>query len=253
MFKIILVIILTLSAVSSPKLMSKTLLDTGGVNTILKKSVPKTPLQIMQESAKSSANSESELPKSDFNFLPEQDSAFYRALRLQLPINVIVRNNLRFSDDVWYLEKRISEGTPWQVAVQNIRNIPPEFYNPSPVEMVQRQTMIENSFEVPFVATYKRYGLKISTEAIASMLGLTEDVSPKITYSIDFTAQIEVVVYSIRSVVVATLFNGLQSPGNYTLTWNGRNSEGKLMPPGDYIAEVRIGNERYIRKRIVIK
>jgi hypothetical protein len=228
-------------------------LDTGGVRTILKKKAPKTPLQLMQESSKKSQNNETELPKSEFNYLPNQDSAFYKMLRLNLPVNVILQNNLLFSEDLWTLEKRIQSGTPWQVAIQNIKSIPSEFFNPSPVELVHRQILIENSLEVPFVSTYQRYGIKVTTETIASLLGLTEDVSPKISYTLDFNANIEVVVYSVSSVVVATLFSGKQTPGNYTLTWNGRDSFGRLLPPGDYIAEVRVGNEKYIRKRIVIR
>lgn len=227
-------------------------LDTGGVNTIIKKQVPKTPLQIMQESA-NEKQLESELPKGAQSFSKEQDSAFFNIVNLNLPVNVIIRNNLMFSDDIWTVEKRISQGTPWQVALQNLRNIPPEFYNPSPVELVHRQTMIDDAFYIPFVNTIQRYGLQLTTESIASFFGLTEDVSTKISYSLDFTAHVEVVVYSISSTVVATLFEGLQTPGNYNLTWNGRNSEGKIMPPGDYIAEVRIGNEKYIRKRILIR
>jgi hypothetical protein len=233
--------------------LSNNLLDTGGVNTIIKKTTPRTPLQIMQESAKTYSHTETELPRSEEVFLPEQDSAFYRIINLHLPINVIVRNNLTFSDDIWSLEKQISEGTPWQVALQNVRSIPPEFYNPSPVDMVHREIMKMSAFEVPFVRTYDPFMPRYDLDKIMSFFGLSEDLSPKISYSIDFTTQVEVVIYSISSIVVSTLYKGLQPPGNYTLTWNGRNQEGKLMPAGDYIAEVRIGNEKYIRKRIVVK
>lgn len=231
---------------------SKTYFSRDTVNTILKQNSPQTPLEIIKESSEKNQK-QTELPKSEFNYLPEQDSAFFRALRMQLPVNVLVRNNLIFSDNVWNIEKHINSGTPWQIALDNIKNIPPEFYNPSGVEMVHRQVAIENSFEVPFITTYQRYGLKVSAEAIASLLGLTEDVSPKISYSIDYTVNIEVVIYSVSASVVSTLFSGIQAPGYYTITWNGRNSAGKIMPAGDYIAEVRIGDEKYIRKRIVIR
>ncbi len=228
-------------------------LDTGGVRTILKKTPTKTPIQLMKESSNNNQYQETELPKSEFNYLPYQDSAFYQIIRLNLPVNVILQNNLIYSDEVWNFEKRIQEGTPWQIAIQNIRNIPSSFYNPSPVEIAHRQTMIQNAFEVPFVMTLQQFGLKITTEAIANFFGLSEDLSPKISYSLDYNADVEIVVYSVSSVVVATLFNGRQSPGNYSLTWNGRDSNGRLMPAGDYIAEVRIGKEKYIRKRIVIR
>lgn len=228
-------------------------LDTGGVKTIMKKPIPKTPIQIMNEAATNKNQNETELPTSEFNYLPEQDSIFYQIMKLNLPVNVILMNELRFSDDLWTIEKRIAEGTPWQLAIQNIRNIPSEFYNPSPVEMVQRQVLIESSFEVPNLRTYNPYAFRLPIAPIMSLLGLTEDVSPKITYTLDYTTNVEVVIYSISSSVVSTLFSGRQTPGYYTLTWNGRDSNGKLMPAGDYIAEVRVGNEKYIRKRIVIR
>ena len=50
--------------------------------------------------------------------------------------------------------------------------------------------------------------------------------------------------------VVATLFKGNQEPGTYTITWNGRSQDGKPVMPGEYIAEVRLGSERIMRKRI---
>ncbi|MDX9791857.1 MAG: FlgD immunoglobulin-like domain containing protein [Candidatus Kapabacteria bacterium] len=226
--------------------------DDGSVNTILKKPTVQTPLQIMQESA-NKRNDESELHKDEV-FTPEQDSLFKKYITLQLPINVILRNNLVFTDDLWNIEKRLSEGTPWQIALQNIRSIPPEFYNPSPVDVVHRHVQIASAFEVPNLRTYDPFhGVRFDAEAVARFFGIMEDVSPEITYSIDYTAHVEVVVYSISSSVVATLFKGLQTPGTYTYTWNGRNQDGRPMPPGDYIAEVRIGNEKYIRKRIVLK
>lgn len=228
--------------------------DTSSVKTILKQTTPRTPIQIMQETADSqNRNNESELPRSEEIYSPEQDSTFYKIVNMHLPVNVILMNNLRFTDDIYTFEKKMAEGTPWQIALQNIRNIPPEFYNPSPVEMVHREIMKMSAFEVPFVRTYDPFMPRFDVNEILSFFGLVEDVSPKIQYSIDYSTNVEVVVYSISSAVVATLFKGLQPPGNYTLTWNGRNQEGRLMPPGDYIAEVRIGNDKYTRKRIVIR
>jgi len=193
------------------------------------------------------------LPTSQIPFTAEQDSAFYSAMRLGLPLRTLINNNLRYSDNIWNMERKLAEGTPWQIALQNIRSIPPEFYTADPVDVVHRQIAIEQSMYVPFITTYPRYGTKISLEAIGRFLGLVEDFTPEIKYSLDYTAEVEVVVYSISSVVVATLFNGRQIPGSYKLTWNGRDDRGKLMPPGDYIAEVRIGNEKFIRKRIIIR
>ncbi|PKL84465.1 MAG: hypothetical protein CVV22_12865 [Ignavibacteriae bacterium HGW-Ignavibacteriae-1] len=219
--------------------------------TILKIQPPKSPLETMQEGESSDENQK--LPTSKESFTPEQDSAFFAAMRQSLPIRTLLNNNLKYSDDLWNFERSISQGTPWQIAIENLRSIPPEFYRADPVEMVNRQYAIEQSMYVPFINNHLRTGSKFTFESIGKLLGLIEDTSTEIKYNLDFSTNVEVVIYSISSVVVATLYNGNQMPGSYRLTWNGRDEFGKLMPPGDYIAEVRIGNERYIRKRIIIR
>jgi hypothetical protein len=227
--------------------------DSNKTKTILEKTAPKSPFQIIKESVTdSTSNNATVLPGSDRNFSPEQDSAYFQALRTNLPINTIISKNLQFSDELWRLQRDVATGTPWQLALENIKNVPPEFYNPSPVEVVNRQIAIENSFYIPFVKTLPRYGT-FSMEAIGKLLGLTEDISSNISYTLDYTTEIEVVVYSISSAVVSTMFRGRQVPGSYSLRWNGRDDLGKPMPPGDYIAEVRVGKEKYIRKRIVLR
>lgn len=188
----------------------------------------------------------------DGPFSAEQDTLFNRLLNNNISFSALVNNGLILSNDIWQLKKEISKGTPWQIALDNIRNIPKEFFIPSGVEVVHRQVAIQSSQYIPYVNNMPQFG-RYNINSILSFLGLVEDVSPEITYTIDFYADIEVVVYSVSSVVVATLFKGKQPPGVYKITWNGRDSNGKVMPSGDYIAEVRIGKEKYLRKRIIIR
>ncbi len=186
-------------------------------------------------------------------YLPEQDSAFKKALDMQIPFSIRARLDLELSEPLWrYL---LSEGSknPWVSALRSLEQMPEEAFLPSEVEKTLREINIMNSMYVPFVRTYSPYGAKIDFETIGKFLGIVEDVSPTIKYSLAITADVEIVVYSIQAIAVATLFKGVQSPGNYTITWNGRDDNGRLMPSGDYIAEVRIGQERYVRKRIVMK
>jgi flagellar hook assembly protein FlgD len=114
------------------------------------------------------------------------------------------------------------------------------------------QINVANSFYVPFVQTYNPSSIQIPFETIGNLLGLTEDVSPEIKYDIDFNADVTVVVYSTRATVVATIFSGRQIPGHYEFKWNFRDDNGRLMPSGDYVAEVRVGNYKFIRKKITI-
>ncbi len=183
----------------------------------------------------------------------EQDSAFKRALDLQLPFSLRARLDLELSEPLWRVSSSKIESNPWTAAMQSLSNLPEGTFSPSGVEVVQWQTNIMNSLYVPFMRTYTPFGVKVDFETIGKFLGLIEDVSPVIKYNLSITADVEVVIYSIQATVVATLFKGVQSPGNYTINWNGRDEQGRLMPAGDYIAEVRIGVDRYVRKRIVIK
>lgn len=247
-----LIIVLSIVILSANTTSSQNGSDDKKPETILKFQAPKSPLENMQQS-NSEDDDNQKLPSSRETFTPEQDSAFYSAMRISLPLRTLINNNLKYSDDIWNFERSISEGTPWQIALENLRSIPPEFYRADPVEVIHRQYAIEQSMYVPFINTYPRYGMKMSLESIGKFFGIIEDYSTEIKYSLDYIAEVEVVVYSISSVVVATLFNGRQIPGSYKLSWNGRDDFGKLMPPGDYIAEVRIGREKYIRKRIIIR
>lgn len=224
----------------------------SSANTIMIKDTKKTPWEIIKDNANDSSSAQTKLQTSDEVYTPEQDSAFARSINRNISFSTLVNSGLEYSNDLWLLQKELSRGTPWQVALDNIRNIPKEFYIPSGVEMVHREIAIQNSQYIPYIRNMPQFG-KFNIHEILNFFGMVEDISPEISYSLDYVAEVEVVIYSVSSSVVATLFNGRQAPGRYTLTWNGRDSKGMVMPSGDYIGEVRIGNDRFIRKRIRIK
>lgn len=195
-----------------------------------------------------------QLPKGSRNlYTPEQDSAFQKALDMQLPFSLRARLDLELSEPLWRYLMKQSEKDPWISALRSLENLPEGTFSPSGVEVTQREINIINSMYVPLVKTYSPYGAKLDFETIGRFLGIVEDLSPTIKYTLAITADVEIVIYSVQAIAVATIFKGLQSPGNYTITWNARDDNGRRMPPGDYIAEVRIGQDRYVRKRIVLK
>ncbi len=205
---------------------------------------------------KDSVRSETSLPSGqDRNvFTLEQDQAFRRALDLSLPFSIRARLDLELSEPLWQIASlRGTEANPWKSAMNALNTLPEGTFEPNPVEVVQWQTNIMNSLYVPFMKTYSPYGAKLDFGTIGKFLGLVEDVSPVIKYNLAITADVEIVIYSVQATVIATLFKGVQSPGNYTINWNARDGQGRQMPPGDYIAEVRIASDRYVRKRIVLK
>lgn len=185
------------------------------------------------------------------NFSAEQDSAFKKALRLNIPGSSRFQLDLKRFAAAWQAFKRMEDASPWSYALGNM-NIPQSMLAPRSFEIAQREVAISKSFYVPGTNAYNSFNNVVTFGAIASFLGLVEDVSPVIRYNIDYSTEIEVVIYSMQAQVIATIFNGVQAGGKYSYTWNLRDDKGRKMPPGDYIAEVRIGKERYVRKRIVI-
>lgn len=185
-------------------------------------------------------------------FTAEQDSLYFRAMRLKLP------HTTRFAIELQELssENPFAEAqanTPYNTMMKNLAMIPSSEYAPDPREVVNYQQNIQNAFYVPFTPTLMQNGVKVPLETIGRIFGIIEDVTPKISYTLDVETEVEVVVYSIQATVIQTIFKGTQRPGNYSYTWNLRNEEGRLMPHGDYIIEVRMGNYRYQRKRTVIR
>lgn len=206
------------------------------------------------DSNKGKNQKESALPDSEtkYKYTAAQDSAYTLAMRLKLPTQTRLWYDLALTDKNWFLLMEQREQQPINRIIEQIASIPKEFLVPDAREVAQRDIAIQNSQYVPGVRTINNNGVKIPFSTIGSFLGLTEDVSPKINYSLDYQSNVEVVVYSVQAVVIASLFKGVQPVGKYTFNWNGRDDNGRPMPKGDYVAEVRVGNEKYIRKRIYI-
>ncbi len=226
---------------------SKTIIIQDDKRTDLEKLIGK-------EKSNSDINNRYILPGGDsldrHHYTAEQDSAYYRALKTKLP------NYTRFWSELMQTGAEIQYYTGSNLSANDVirknLTVPNSYYAPSAVEIAQYQNNILQSMYVPFTPTYMPFGFKMQLNTIGMFLGIIEDVTPTISYKLESTINVEVVVYSIQAVVVQTIFKGSQNPGSYSLTWNLRDDKGRRMPPGDYIIEVRIGNYKYVRKRTVI-
>ena len=181
-----------------------------------------------------------------------QDSAFAKALRLNIHLSTRFYYNLKYSELKWELQEEMSKGKPYDYALRELQKKYPDLLAPRAVDVVHQEIAIASALEVPFTTPYNPYGVKINMGDIGRFLGITADYTPTIQYNLDLNANVEVLVYSISASVIATLFDGKQSPGSYKISWNGRDEKGKKMPSGDYIMEVRVGDVQYIRKRVII-
>ncbi|MFM8840359.1 MAG: FlgD immunoglobulin-like domain containing protein [bacterium] len=254
-FFIFITIVLLISCSECSAIQSYAMQDTSRINTIIKKPRKLTPLQTITGDSVTRdtiPQQESLIPGSINSFTAEQDSAYYRMLRLGIAPGTLAQLHAKIISLGIARQREQEQENPFAIALRNL-DLPPEYYQPQPQELVQREEMIARSQAIPTGRPGgPRGGISIGLNEIATYLGLAEDVSPVITYTVEFAMPIKVVVYSTAAREVALMFQGEQTAGTYRLTWNGRDDKGRPMPSGDYVAEVRLGNDRFIRKRITI-
>ncbi|MEY3386427.1 MAG: FlgD Ig-like domain [Bacteroidota bacterium] len=182
----------------------------------------------------------------------EQDSLYRRALELQITAPARFSIAVRETSTMLMLAARENaRRTIWD-QIDETMNIPASIFKPRDQDVAQYQLTIANAMYVPGVLLRPMGtgNLQVSFADIAKVFGIAEDVSPVIRYVVDDRLQVEIVIYSPQAMIIATIFSGIQEPGTYTITWNGRAQDGKPVTAGEYIAEVRLGQERIMRKRI---
>jgi hypothetical protein len=190
------------------------------------------------------------VPKSYSSF---QDTAFQKAMRLVIPPEIRFSNDLKETQTKWRLNIALQQGIPLDAALRDLERRYPDLYQPNPVEVMHYQESRWRSQYVPFTRTIDIGGMQIPLESIGKIMGLVEDLSPILKYTLDYNTKVQVVIYNMQGIVIAILADERQPAGNYVYNWNGKNDEGILQPPGDYIGEVRIGIDKYVRKRIEVK
>jgi hypothetical protein len=60
-------------------------------------------------------------------------------------------------------------------------------------------------------------------------------------------------VFDTRGRFVRTLLNAEAGPGSHTVHWDGRNTNGNEVPSGMYFYQLETGDERQVRKMVLIK
>ncbi len=182
----------------------------------------------------------------------EQDSMYAAALALRIPASIRFATSLMETSTALRYNAELQRPRSIWEQINNTMNIPAKILQPSPQEKAQYQLTIANAMYVPGVLLYPMGtgNMQINLGDIAKVFGFGEDVSPVIRYVVDETIEVEIVIYSTQAINIKTVFKGIQAPGAYTITWDGRDQKGRPSLAGEYIAEVRLGGERLMRKRI---
>jgi flagellar hook assembly protein FlgD len=67
------------------------------------------------------------------------------------------------------------------------------------------------------------------------------------------TAKVEVAVYDILGSKVATLFDGVKATGYHKVEWNGKNSQGQVVPSGVYFVKMTSEGFSAVKKALMLK
>ena len=127
----------------------------------------------------------------------------------------------------------------------------PSDWMPTKGERARREQEIRQSMDMDFVFPNSYAPLfSVSTGAVFRALGLAEDLTPRITYTLTRTEHVTVRIYNIRAELVRTIVNASQRPGVYDFEWDLRDDSGVRVAYGNYVAEVIVGNRLALRKRI---
>jgi len=146
--------------------------------------------------------------------------------------------------------------TPDAIRRRNLALLP-EQWMPTPADRARREQEIRQSQDWDFIhpqgITYINV-VSVPLSDIGTALGITEDVSPIITYLLPEPGHVSVIVYDLRAQQISTIVDAPQKAGGYRYEWNMVDAKGIRAKSGDYFAEVRSGSEKKLiaRKRIVV-
>gem|GEM_PF-4789948 len=62
-----------------------------------------------------------------------------------------------------------------------------------------------------------------------------------------------IVVFNQRGQIVKNLYNGFKNAGNFTLKWDGTDTNGTKQPSGIYFIRMEVSGEKYIKKVVLSK
>jgi hypothetical protein len=74
--------------------------------------------------------------------------------------------------------------------------------------------------------------------------------STKIDFSVPKDGNVKINIFNINGQLVATLYNSYTFSGNYTVTWDGKTSDGAIASSGIYFYQLRAPNNTVITKKM---
>ncbi|MFH1761010.1 MAG: FlgD immunoglobulin-like domain containing protein, partial [bacterium] len=73
-----------------------------------------------------------------------------------------------------------------------------------------------------------------------------------ISYTLSAPARINLSVFDVNGRMIRSLVNSKQAQGMHQVQWSGRDSKGINVPSGNYLYQIRIGNNQTVTKRLIM-
>ena len=77
--------------------------------------------------------------------------------------------------------------------------------------------------------------------------------STTLRFSLPQAGEAELSIYNLLGQRVATLMHGVQEAGPHTLTWNGRDEQGRELASGVYLYRLQAGAQVEARKLLLLR
>lgn len=78
------------------------------------------------------------------------------------------------------------------------------------------------------------------------------NLSTTIQYSVARNARVEISIYDLRGRIVRMLENQEHAPGDYKISWDGKNNDGIIQSSGVYLYRLKVGDGMEETKRMVL-
>ncbi|MBF0431770.1 MAG: T9SS type A sorting domain-containing protein [Fibrobacteria bacterium] len=74
-----------------------------------------------------------------------------------------------------------------------------------------------------------------------------------LTFSLETFQNVQLDIYTAEGKIVRTLKSGLFKPGPHSISWNGKDNNGRKLKSGQYIARIKIGQHNMVKKLLMIR
>lgn len=182
-------------------------------------------------------------------------------MKFTVLIILFMFSNLFAQVEVPGLKIDLNNGSTPEFALQNIRKLTFEndslnvYLNDGSSSQEFLDDIDKLFFEDVLITSLTENENKFLTETFELNQNYPNPFNPTTTiqYFLPTKGNVEVKVFNIKGNLVKVLFSDKQTEGSHKVKWDGKNTNGKLVSSGFYIAQVKFGNTIKSRKMVLLK